>query len=174
MGRTLSGQTRGRRGQCIRSQVQAGAASNVGAALRTAWGSGGLAGVSGLYRGAGLAMFRDVISPPPLPLPSRARCRPSGSNCGCIRREGGKVCGACLQVPFFSLNLLLYEQLKLAAIVKAERRAGALGMTDGSLLLSGRRGWGRQESFCLRCWRGKAISFFGVTGEEANFSFLLW
>lgn len=55
------------------------------------------------------------------------------------------MCGACLQVPFFSLNLLLYEQLKLAAIVKAERRAGALGMTDGSLLPSGGRGWGRQE-----------------------------
>ena len=44
----------------VKTQVQAGAATGVGAAMRTAWGSGGLAGMLGLYRGAGLALVRDV------------------------------------------------------------------------------------------------------------------
>lgn len=44
----------------VKTQVQTGAAKSVGAALRAAWGSGGLEGLSGLYRGAGLALMRDV------------------------------------------------------------------------------------------------------------------
>ena len=54
----------------VKTQVQTGAAPNA-AAARAACRGGGLAAVGGLYRGAGLALLRDV--------------------------------------PFFSLNLLVYE-----------------------------------------------------------------
>jgi hypothetical protein len=55
----------------VKTQMQAGSAASVNSALRDAWARGG---VSGLYRGAGLALLRDV--------------------------------------PFFSMNLALYEQLR--------------------------------------------------------------
>mmetsp|Transcript_13475 Transcript_13475/g.32157 ORF Transcript_13475/g.32157 Transcript_13475/m.32157 type:complete len:303 (+) Transcript_13475:14-922(+) len=70
----------------VKTQVQTGAAGSVGEALRIAWGRGGMAG---LYRGAGLALLRDV--------------------------------------PFFSINLLLYEKLKAAAVAKAAAAAAAEG-----------------------------------------------
>ena len=73
----------------IKTQVQAGSARSVGAALSAAWGAGGLLGVRSFYRGAGLALLRDV--------------------------------------PFFSINLLAYEQLKNAALAKAAARNAAAG-----------------------------------------------
>ena len=62
----------------VKTQVQTGAAPNAAAALRAACRGGGLAAVGGLYRGAGLALLRDV--------------------------------------PFFSLNLLVYEGLRVRAL----------------------------------------------------------
>jgi hypothetical protein len=65
----------------IKTQVQAGAAPSVGAALRTACQGGSLAAVGNFYRGAHLTLLRDV--------------------------------------PFFTLNLVMYEELKAAAVDKA-------------------------------------------------------
>ena len=44
----------------VKTRVQADASTNAVAALRSAWGAGGLAGASNLYRGAGLSLIRDV------------------------------------------------------------------------------------------------------------------
>ena len=73
----------------IKTQVQA---NNLGsaAAIRNAWGNGGWAAAGRFYRGAGLALMRDV--------------------------------------PFFSINLLLYEQLKAAALARASAAALAAGV----------------------------------------------
>lgn len=44
----------------VKTRVQADASVSAMTALRKAWGTGGLAGLSGMYRGAGLALARDV------------------------------------------------------------------------------------------------------------------
>lgn len=71
----------------IKTKVQADATISAAGALRAAWGAGGMVGLSNMYRGAGLALIRDV--------------------------------------PFFGFNLLIYEQLKAAALVRANERARA-------------------------------------------------
>lgn len=70
----------------VKTQLQAGAAPSSSAALHAAWGN---AGFVGLYRGAGLALMRDV--------------------------------------PFFSINLMLYEHLRAWAIAEKNRRFGGDG-----------------------------------------------
>lgn len=44
----------------IKTKVQADATVGAAAALRSAWGTGGAVGLANLYRGAGLALVRDV------------------------------------------------------------------------------------------------------------------
>lgn len=70
----------------VKTQLQAGAVPSSSAALHAAWGH---AGFLGLYRGAGLALMRDV--------------------------------------PFFSINLVLYEHLRALAVAEKSRRFGSDG-----------------------------------------------
>ena len=89
----------------IKTKVQSDATVTAMAAFRAAWGSGGLSGFASLYRGAGLALVRDV--------------------------------------PFFGVNLLVYEQLKASALARARAQAAA-GCAAGCA------GGGRSCSSCAR------------------------
>ena len=71
----------------VKTQLQTGSEPSTAAALQAAWGRGGLAG---LYRGAGLALMRDV--------------------------------------PFFSINLVLYEQLRATAAIEKRKRSDGLSL----------------------------------------------
>lgn len=103
----------------VKTQLQAGAAADTTGALQAAWGRGG---VRGLYRGAGLALGRDV--------------------------------------PFFSINLALYEQLKASALHGRGRRADT--PDSGGQMSCGLAGQGGEEALS-----GVEVFLIGAAAQGA-------
>jgi hypothetical protein len=112
----------------IKTQVQAGAAPSVQAALRNACNGGGLATVSNFYRGAHLTLLRDV--------------------------------------PFFTLNLVIYEELKAAAVKKASVKRRGENTGGGGAGGAGRVSSAGALGAAEAVWLGAVAQ--GVAGFATN------